>query len=48
MYVFIRAGANIVETVDRVKAQIPMLRGYLQPGTRMSPASTAPRPSAPR
>ncbi|KTF39345.1 efflux RND transporter permease subunit, partial [Xanthomonas translucens] len=36
MYVFIRAGANIVETVDRVKAQIPMLRGYLQPGTRMS------------
>jgi multidrug efflux pump len=36
MYVFTRAGANIVETVDRVKAQIPMLRGYLQPGTRMS------------
>ncbi|MCC4597534.1 efflux RND transporter permease subunit [Xanthomonas campestris pv. phormiicola] len=36
MYVFTRAGANIVETVDRVKAQIPVLRGYLQPGTRMS------------
>ncbi|MBN6151299.1 efflux RND transporter permease subunit [Xanthomonas sp. AmX2] len=36
MYVFTRAGANIVETVDRVKAQIPMLRGYLQPGTRMT------------
>jgi multidrug efflux pump len=36
MYVFIRAGANIVETVDRVKAQLPMLRGYLQPGTGMS------------
>ncbi|MCC8445911.1 efflux RND transporter permease subunit [Xanthomonas translucens] len=36
MSVFISAGANIVETVDRVKAQIPMLRGYLQPGTRMS------------
>ncbi|NYF21067.1 multidrug efflux pump [Xanthomonas sp. JAI131] len=36
MYVFTRAGANIVETVDRVKAQIPMLRGYLQPGTKMS------------
>ncbi|WP_369942626.1 efflux RND transporter permease subunit [Xanthomonas medicagonis] len=36
MYVFTRAGANIVETVDRVKAQIPMLRGYLQPGTTMS------------
>jgi multidrug efflux pump len=25
-----------VETVDRVKAQLPMLRGYLQPGTGMS------------
>ncbi|MDY0953803.1 efflux RND transporter permease subunit [Stenotrophomonas rhizophila] len=37
MYVFTRAGANIVETVDRVKAQIPMLRNYLQPGTVMTP-----------
>ncbi len=36
MYVFTRAGANIVETVDRVKAEIPMLRTYLQPGTRMT------------
>ncbi|KAG1218163.1 hypothetical protein G6F35_008547 [Rhizopus arrhizus] len=38
MYVFTRAGANIVETVDRVKAQIPTLRDYLQPGTTMTPA----------
>ena len=37
MYVFTRAGANIVETVDRVKAQIPALRDYLQPGTTMTP-----------
>ncbi|WP_411852404.1 efflux RND transporter permease subunit [Stenotrophomonas sp. LGBM10] len=37
MYVFTRAGANIVETVDRVKAQMPMLRDYLQPGTTMTP-----------
>lgn len=37
MYVFTRAGANIVETVDRVKAQIPMLRDYLQPGTVLTP-----------
>ncbi len=37
MYVFTRAGANIVETVDRVKAQIPTLRDYLQPGTTMTP-----------
>ncbi|WP_045728490.1 efflux RND transporter permease subunit [Xanthomonas sp. GPE 39] len=36
MYVFTRAGANIVETVDRVKAQIPMLHTYLQPGTEMT------------
>ena len=35
MYVFTRAGANIVETVDRVKATIPELQGYLHPGTRM-------------
>jgi len=35
MYVFTRAGANIVETVDRVKAAIPELRTYLHPGTRM-------------
>ena len=37
MYVFTRAGANIVETVDGVKAQIPMLRDYLQPGTTLTP-----------
>ncbi|MGV8961516.1 MAG: efflux RND transporter permease subunit [Stenotrophomonas sp.] len=37
MYVFTRAGANIVETVDRVKAQIPGLRTYLQPGTELTP-----------
>jgi len=35
MYVFTRTGANIVETVDRVKAAIPELQTYLQPGTRM-------------
>ncbi|MBB3826303.1 efflux RND transporter permease subunit [Xanthomonas arboricola] len=37
MYAFTRAGANIVETVDQVKAQIPELRNYLQPGTRLTP-----------
>ncbi|HBK47199.1 MAG TPA: acriflavin resistance protein, partial [Xanthomonadaceae bacterium] len=37
MYAFTRAGANIVETVDRVKAQIPELRTYLQPGTTLTP-----------
>ncbi|MCL1530429.1 efflux RND transporter permease subunit [Xanthomonas nasturtii] len=37
MYAFTRAGANIVETVDQVKAQIPELRNYLQPGTTLTP-----------
>ncbi|MCD0279436.1 efflux RND transporter permease subunit [Xanthomonas melonis] len=37
MYAFTRAGANIVETVDQVKAQIPELRAYLQPGTTLTP-----------
>ena len=36
MYVYTRAGANIVETVDRVKAAIPELRGFLHPGTRLT------------
>ena len=35
MYVYPRAGANMVETVDRVKAAIPELRGFLQPGTQL-------------
>ncbi|RBC20567.1 efflux RND transporter permease subunit, partial [Xanthomonas oryzae] len=37
MYAFTRAGANIVETVDQVKAHIPELRSYLQPGTTLTP-----------
>lgn len=37
MYAFTRAGANIVETVDQVKTQIPELRAYLQPGTTLTP-----------
>jgi multidrug efflux pump len=37
MYAFTRAGANIVKTVDQVKAQIPELRAYLQPGTTLTP-----------
>ncbi|ATS87653.1 acriflavin resistance protein [Xanthomonas citri pv. fuscans] len=37
MYAFTCAGANIVETVDQVKAQIPELRSYLQPGTTLTP-----------
>ncbi|PPU89874.1 acriflavin resistance protein [Xanthomonas populi] len=36
MYAFTRADANIVATVDQVKAQIPGLRAYLQPGTQLT------------
>ena len=37
MYVFVRAGANVVATVDKVKSELPALSGYLQAGTTMTP-----------
>ncbi len=37
MYVYKKADANIIATVDLVKEQLPMLRGYLSPGTVLSP-----------
>jgi multidrug efflux pump len=37
MYTFIRSGANVVETVDRVRAQLPLLEKYLPPGTTLTP-----------
>ena len=37
MYVYKQSDANIIGTVDRVKAAIPELRGFLQPGTRLTP-----------
>ncbi len=37
MYVFLRTGANVVETVDRVKAELPTLHTYLPPGTVLTP-----------
>ena len=37
MYVYTRAGANMVATVDAVKAALPEMAGYLQPGTKMTP-----------
>jgi multidrug efflux pump len=37
MYTFIRSGANVVETVDRVRAQLPLLEAYLPPGTTLTP-----------
>ncbi|MCL7715486.1 efflux RND transporter permease subunit [Stenotrophomonas mori] len=37
MYVYLRSGANLVATVDRVKAAIPALSGYLDGGTELTP-----------
>ncbi|WCE03324.1 efflux RND transporter permease subunit [Pseudoxanthomonas sp. JBR18] len=37
MYVYIRSGANVVATVDRIRAQVPMLREYLPQGTTLTP-----------
>ncbi|MBV8156635.1 MAG: efflux RND transporter permease subunit, partial [Dyella sp.] len=37
MYVYRQSNANIIGTVDRVKAAVPILRNYLQPGTTLSP-----------
>ncbi|MGB3392998.1 MAG: efflux RND transporter permease subunit [Stenotrophomonas sp.] len=37
MYVYLRSGDNLVATVDRVKAAIPALSGYLDAGTTLTP-----------
>ncbi|QAU24826.1 efflux RND transporter permease subunit [Dyella sp. M7H15-1] len=37
MYVYKQSNANIIGTVDRVKAEVPLLRGFLQPGTTLTP-----------
>ncbi len=37
MYVYKKADANVIATVDLVKAQLPTLRTYLQPGTELTP-----------
>ncbi|RUL74912.1 efflux RND transporter permease subunit [Dyella choica] len=37
MYVFRQSNANIIGVTDRVKAEVPLLRRYLQPGTTLTP-----------
>ncbi|MEO8747330.1 MAG: efflux RND transporter permease subunit [Rhodanobacter sp.] len=37
MYVYKKADANVISTVDLVKDQVPILRAYLQPGTQLTP-----------
>ncbi|CAM5633857.1 efflux RND transporter permease subunit [Rhodanobacter lindaniclasticus] len=37
MYVYKKSDANVISTVDLVKAQLPALRTFLQPGTRITP-----------
>jgi multidrug efflux pump len=37
MYVYKKSDANVIATVDLVKGQLPELRGFLQPGTELTP-----------
>jgi len=37
MYVYKKADANVIATVDLVRSQLPLLRDYLQPGTVLTP-----------
>ncbi|HET6803852.1 MAG TPA: efflux RND transporter permease subunit [Frateuria sp.] len=37
MYVYKKADANVIATVDAVKDQLPALRAYLSPGTTLTP-----------
>ena len=37
LYVYKKADANVIATVDLVKDQLPLLREYLQPGTELTP-----------
>jgi multidrug efflux pump len=37
MYVYKKSDANVITTVDLVKDQLPALRTFLQPGTRLTP-----------
>ena len=37
LYVYKKSDANVIATVDLVKAQLPLLRSYLQPGTKLTP-----------
>ena len=37
LYVYKKADANVIATVDRVRAAIPELRGFLQPATTLTP-----------
>jgi multidrug efflux pump len=36
MYVYKKADANVISTVDLVKEQVPALRAFLQPGTQLT------------
>jgi multidrug efflux pump len=37
MYVYKQSNANIIATVDAVKAEVPLLRSFLRPGTTLTP-----------
>ncbi|MHC1480739.1 efflux RND transporter permease subunit [Frateuria aurantia] len=37
MYVYKQSNANVIATVDKIRALVPELNTYLQPGTRLTP-----------
>ena len=48
LIVFKQPGANVIETVDRIKAALPQLQAAIPPAVKVTVMSTGPRPSAPR
>ncbi len=43
-----QAGANVIETVERIKAQLPQLERWIPPTVTLSILATGPPPFAPR
>ena len=48
LVIFKQPGANVIETVDKIKAQLPRLVAAIPPAIKIEVSATAPRPSAPR
>jgi multidrug efflux pump len=48
LIIFRQPGANIIDTVDRIRAQLPSIKASIPQGIDITSCSTAPPPSAPR
>ena len=47
LIIFKQPDANIIDTVERIKAAMPRLMASIPPSVKVEPSWTAPRPSAP-